>query len=142
MPGRCCLAGDRKGEVGVARVLVVEDDHVIRELLVVNLKMEGHEAVTAVDGSEALRAVADRAPDVVLLDMMLPGVDGWEVAARLKGYEATRTIPIIALSARAMQADIERGMELGVDHYVTKPFDPIELMHLVGTLLPGTDPSL
>lgn len=126
----------------MARVLVVEDDHVIRELLVVNLKMEGHEAVTAVDGSEALRAVADRAPDVVLLDMMLPGVDGWEVAARLKGDEVTRSIPIIALSARAMQADIERGMELGVDHYVTKPFDPIELMHLVGTLLPGTDPSL
>ena len=127
----------------MARVLVVEDDHVIRELLVVNLKMEGHDAVTAVDGSEALQAVADRAPDVVLLDMMLPGVDGWEVAARLKGDEATRSIPIIALSARAMQADIERGMELGVDHYVTKPFDPIELMHLVTTLLIiGTDPSL
>ena len=114
----------------------------IRELLVVNLKMEGHDAVTAVDGSEALRAVADRAPDVVLLDMMLPGVDGWEVAARLKGDEATRSIPIIALSARAMQADIERGMELGVDRYVTKPFDPIELMHLVGTLLPGGASSL
>ncbi len=126
----------------MARVLVVEDDHVIRELLVVNLKMEGHEAVTAIDGAEALRVVADPPPDVVLLDMMLPGVDGWEVAARLKGDEATRSIPIIALSARAMQADIERGMELGVDHYVTKPFDPIELMHLVGTLLPGTDPSL
>lgn len=126
----------------MGRVLVVEDDHVIRELLVVNLKMEGHDAVTAVDGSEALRAVADRAPDVVLLDMMLPGVDGWEVAARLKGDEATRSIPIIALSARAMQADIERGMELGVDRYVTKPFDPIELMHLVGTLLPGGASSL
>lgn len=121
----------------MARVLVVEDDHVIRELLVVNLKMEGHDAVTAADGAEALRAVTDEAPDVVLLDMMLPGVDGWEVAARLKGDEATRWIPIIALSARAMQADIERGMELGVDHYVTKPFDPIELMRLVGALLPG-----
>ena len=126
----------------MARVLVVEDDHVIRELLVVNLKMEGHEAVTAVDGAEALRVVVDRPPDVVLLDMMLPGVDGWEVAARMKGDDATSSIPIIALSARAMQADIERGMELGVDHYVTKPFDPIELMHLVTTLLPGTDPSL
>lgn len=126
----------------MARVLVVEDDHVIRELLVVNLKMEGHEAVTAVDGAEALRAVAEHAPDVVLLDMMLPGVDGWEVAARLKGDGATSSIPIIALSARAMQADIDRGMELGVDRYVTKPFDPIELMQLVDTLLPGTGPSL
>jgi CheY-like chemotaxis protein len=126
----------------VARVLVVEDDHVIRELLVVNLKMEGHDAITAVDGAEALRAGAAQAPDVVLLDMMLPGVDGWEVAARLKGDEGTSAIPIVALSARAMQADIERGMALGVDHYVTKPFDPIELMHLVGTLLPGGAASL
>ena len=114
----------------------------IRELLVVNLKMEGHDAATAVDGAEALQAVVDRAPDVVLLDMMLPGVDGWEVAARMKGDEATRSIPIIALSARAMEADIERGMELGVDHYVTKPFDPIELMQLVASELSGPGPPL
>jgi CheY-like chemotaxis protein len=124
----------------VARVLVVEDDHVIRELLVVNLKMEGHEAVIAVDGAEALAAVAEHAPDVVLLDMMLPGIDGWEVASRLKGDDTTRAIPIIALSARAMQADIDRGMELGVDRYVTKPFDPIELMQLVHTLLTDMEP--
>lgn len=128
--------------VGVARVLVVEDDHVIRELLVVNLKMEGHEPVTAADGGAALQAVAERAPDVVLLDMMLPGIDGWEVAARLKGDDATRAIPVIALSARAMQADIERGIELGVDRYVTKPFDPIELMQLVGAMLSGQESSI
>lgn len=119
----------------MARVLIVEDDHVIRELLVVNLKMEGHEAITAADGADALSAVADHAPDVVLLDMMLPGIDGWDVTARLKGDDTTRHIPIVALSARAMQADIERGMQLGVDHYVTKPFDPIELMQLVNRLL-------
>lgn len=121
----------------MARVLVVEDDHVIRELLVVNLKMEGHETVTAVDGGEALAAVGDRAPDVILLDMMMPGIDGWEVAGRLKGDEETRDIPIVALSARAMQADIERGTALGVDRYVTKPFDPIELMRLVDELAGG-----
>lgn len=118
----------------MARILVVEDDHVIRELLVVNLKMEGHEAVTAADGNEALDVVARTHPDVVLLDMMLPGLDGWEVTSRLKGDSGTRSIPIVALSARAMQADIERGRELGVDHYVTKPFDPIDLMKLVGSL--------
>lgn len=118
----------------MARILVVEDDHVIRELLVVNLKMEGHEAVTAADGNEALDVVARTHPDVVLLDMMLPGLDGWEVTSRLKGDSETRSIPIVALSARAMQADIERGRELGVDHYVTKPFDPIDLMKLVGSL--------
>jgi len=118
----------------VARILVVEDDHVIRELLVVNLKMEGHEAVTAADGNEALEVVARTHPDVVLLDMMLPGLDGWEVTSRLKGDSETSAIPIVALSARAMQADIDRGRELGVDHYVTKPFDPIDLMQLVGRL--------
>jgi CheY-like chemotaxis protein len=123
----------------VARVLIVEDDHVIRELLVVNLEMEGHEAVTAADGAEALAAVDAHAPDVVLLDMMLPGVDGWEVTARLKGDDVTEQIPIVALSARAMQADIDRGRELGVDHYVTKPFDPIELMQLVNSLLDKGD---
>lgn len=118
----------------MARILVVEDDHVIRELLVVNLKMEGHEALTAADGNEALEVVARTHPDVVLLDMMLPGLDGWEVTSRLKGDSETRSIPIVALSARAMQADIDRGRELGVDHYVTKPFDPIDLMQLVGSL--------
>jgi CheY-like chemotaxis protein len=131
-------AGDGTGaQHAVARVLVVEDDHVIRELLVVNLKMEGHETVTAVDGGEALAAVEARAPDVILLDMMMPGIDGWEVAGRLKGDDRTRGIPIVALSARAMQADIERGTALGVDRYVTKPFDPIELMQLVEQLVEG-----
>ena len=119
----------------MARVLVVEDDHVIRELLVVNLKMEGHEAVIAVDGNEALAAVATQHPDVILLDMMLPNLDGWEVTARLKADGQTQAIPIVALSARAMQADIERGHELGVDYYITKPFDPIDLMKLVDSLV-------
>lgn len=119
----------------MARILVVEDDHVIRELLVVNVTIEGHEAVTAVDGTEALAMIGDARPDVVLLDMMLPRVDGWEVTARVKGDPATSAIPIVALSARAMQADIDRGAEVGVDHYVTKPFDPIELMQLVNSLV-------
>jgi CheY-like chemotaxis protein len=120
----------------MARVLVVEDDHVIRELLVVNLEMEGHEAFTAPDGRSALTAVTEHRPDIVLLDMMLPGIDGWEVASRLRSAPATSAIPIVALSARAMQSDIERGLALGVDRYVTKPFDPIELMRLVASLTP------
>ena len=119
----------------MARILVVEDDHVIRELLVVNLTMEGHEPITAVDGAEALVMIEDERPDVVLLDMMLPGVDGWDVTARVKGDPSTSGIPIVALSARAMQSDIDRGAEVGVDHYVTKPFDPIELMGLVNDLV-------
>jgi CheY-like chemotaxis protein len=71
---------------------------------------------------------------VVLLDVMLPGLDGWEVTFRLKADRRTSGIPIVALCAPAMQADIERGREFGVDHYVTKPFAPTDLMKLVGSL--------
>jgi len=119
----------------VARVLAVDDDHVIRGLLEVNLEMEGHEVVSAVDGSDALAKVAECHPDLILLDVMMPNLNGWEVAERLKRDEATRHIPIVFLSARAMDADVRRGAELGVESYVTKPFDPIDLMELVNRLL-------
>jgi CheY-like chemotaxis protein len=119
----------------VARVLAVEDDHVIRDLLEINLQLEGHEVATAVDGGDALDQVAAHAPDLILLDVMMPAVTGWEVLQRLKTEEATRAIPIVVLSARAMEADIRRGTDLGADSYVTKPFDPIQLMELVRRLL-------
>lgn len=119
----------------MARVLAVDDDHVIRGLLEVNLEMEGHEVVSAVDGSDALAKVAECHPDLILLDVMMPNLNGWEVAERLKRDEATRHIPIVFLSARAMDADVRRGAELGVESYVTKPFDPIDLMELVNRLL-------
>ena len=119
----------------MARVLAVDDDHVIRGLLEVNLEMEGHEVVSAVDGSDALAKVAEHRPDLILLDVMMPNLNGWQVAERLKGDAATRHIPIVFLSARAMDADVRRGAELGVESYVTKPFDPIDLMDLVQRLL-------
>ena len=119
----------------MATVLAVDDDHVIRGLLQVNLEMEGYDVMTAVDGRDALEKVAARRPDLVLLDVMMPRVSGWEVAETLKGQAATRDIPVVLLSARAMEADIRKGLDLGVDRYVTKPFDPIELMELVGALL-------
>lgn len=118
----------------MARVLVVDDDQVIRGLLQVNLEMEGHDVVMAVDGEEALDRVAARAPDLILLDVMMPTLNGWEVAERLKGESATSEIPIVFLSARAMEVDVRRGADLGVQDYVTKPFDPIDLMALVGRL--------
>ena len=119
----------------MALVLAVDDDHVIRGLLQVNLEMEGYDVMAAVDGRDALDKVAQRRPDLILLDVMMPHVSGWEVAERLKGDDATRDIPIVFLSARAMEADIRKGIELGVDRYVTKPFDPIDLMDLVSALL-------
>ena len=124
-----------KGRPAVAKVLAVDDDHVIRGLLQVNLEMEGYEVVTAVDGRDALEKVEQEHPDLVLLDVMMPQVSGWEVAQTLKSDPATRDIPVVFLSARAMESDIRKGLELGVDRYITKPFDPIDLMEVVAQLL-------
>jgi CheY-like chemotaxis protein len=119
----------------VARVMAVDDDPVIRNLLEVNLEMEGHEVVTAVDGRDALDKIHADPPDLILLDVMMPNVDGWQVARELKGDPVTRRIPLVFLTARAMEADVRKGTEIGVESYVTKPFDPIELMRLIDRLL-------
>ena len=119
----------------MARVMAVDDDHVIRGLLEVNLEMEGHEVITAVDGQDALDRVRDERPDLILLDVMMPNVNGWQVAETLKNDPETRNIPIVFLSARAMEADVRKGTALGVQAYVTKPFDPIDLMDLVNRLI-------
>ncbi len=121
----------------MARVMAVDDDPVIRGLLEVNLEMEGHDVVTAVDGRDALDKVRADPPDLILLDVMMPNVNGWEAAAALKSDPTTRAIPVILLSARAMEADRRKGEEIGVEEYVTKPFDPIELMELVSRLVQG-----
>lgn len=119
----------------MAKVMAVDDDHVIRGLLEVNLEMEGYEVVTAVDGQDALDKVKVEHPDLILLDVMMPNVNGWQVAEKLKGDPETRHIPIVFLSARAMEADVRKGTDLGVQAYVTKPFDPIDLMELVNRLV-------
>lgn len=119
----------------MARVMAVDDDPVIRGLLEVNLEMEGHDVITAVDGQDAVEKARAELPDLILLDVMMPNVNGWQAAEALKRDPATREIPVVFLSARAMESDLRKGAELGVEHYVTKPFDPIELMELVSRLL-------
>lgn len=119
----------------MARVMACDDDHVIRGLLEVNLEMEGYDVVTASDGQDALDKVRQEPPDLILLDVMMPNLNGWQVAEALQADEATRHIPIVFLSARAMEADVQRGKGLGAASYVTKPFDPIDLMELVAQLL-------
>ena len=116
---------------GPALILVADDDPVIVRLLQVNFKLEGYDVETAAHGEEALRKARDLRPALILLDVMMPGVDGWEVARRLKTDDATNEIPVLFLSARAQEEDRRRGMELGVTEYVTKPFDPGELVELV-----------
>jgi CheY-like chemotaxis protein len=120
---------------GAGRVLVVDDDDVIRQLITVNLELEGFDVVTAVDGQDALEKVKGAGPQVVTLDVMMPRVDGWEAAARLRGDPDTSHVKIILLSARAQEADLQRGERIGVDAYLTKPFDPDELIDVVRRLM-------
>lgn len=117
------------------RVLVVDDDDVIRQLITVNLELENFEVIPADDGQDALDKVKDVRPDVVTLDVMMPRVDGWEAAARLRQDPETAHVKVVLLSARAQEADLQRGEAIGVDAYLTKPFDPDELIDTVRRLV-------
>ena len=117
------------------KVLVIDDDPVIVELLRVNFEIEGFGVVTAADGREGFeRAVADR-PDVVLSDIMMPRFDGLQLLSRLKTDVATKSLPVILLSAKAQNAEVQQGLDMGADDYVTKPFDPLELIDRVNAVL-------
>ena len=116
------------------KVLVVDDDDVIRELITVNLELEGYEVETAFDGQDALDKVKAVNPAVITLDIMMPRLDGWETATRLRDDPETAGIKVVLLSARAQEADMQRGERIGVDAYLTKPFDPDELLDVVARL--------
>jgi len=113
---------------------VVDDDDVIRQLISVNLELEGFEVTTAVDGQDCLDKVKDVDPAVITLDIMMPRLDGWEAASRLRADPDTAGIKVVLLSARAQEADLQRGDRIGVDAYLTKPFDPDELIATVRRL--------
>ncbi len=110
------------------RVLVVEDEPAQREVLAYNLEAEGFAVSRAVDGEEALLLVEEVAPDIIVLDWMMPNLSGIEVCRRLKIRSETRDIPVIMLSARSEDVDRVRGLETGADDYVVKPYSVIELM--------------
>ncbi|HEX2293518.1 MAG TPA: response regulator [Gaiellaceae bacterium] len=109
------------------RVLVADDEPAIRTLCRVNLQLEGIEVLEAENGNAALEAVAREHPDLLLLDLMMPELDGWQVAQRLGSSNDTRDLPIVVLSARASREDIERAHDAGAVGYVIKPFDPVGL---------------
>jgi CheY-like chemotaxis protein len=121
------------------RVLVVEDEPENRLLLGMVLTAEGYEVVETEDGPSALRALAQQLPDVILLDVMMPGMNGYAVFERLREDPRTKPIPVIMLTALAQRADVERAVELGVEGYVTKPFEPSELLHAIEQAL--ADPA-
>jgi two-component system, OmpR family, phosphate regulon response regulator PhoB len=122
-------------------VLVIEDEPAQREVLAYNLQAEGYGVTHAETGDEALIAVEEAQPDVIILDWMLPGVSGIELCRRLKARNDTRAIPVIMLTARAEEADRVRGLETGADDYVVKPYSVIELMARVRTQLRRTRPA-
>jgi DNA-binding response OmpR family regulator len=115
-------------------VLVVDDDEVIRQLIAVNLTLEGFEVVTAVDGQDCLDKVAEADPDVITLDVMMPQLDGWVTATQLRRNPETAGIRVVLITARAQQDDRSRGRQIGVDAYLTKPFDPAEMIRVVREL--------
>jgi DNA-binding response OmpR family regulator len=119
----------------MSHILIVEDDRDIAELLQRYLMRAGHVTDALGDGGEALAFVRARVPDLVILDLMLPGVDGLEVCRTLRRGPETRALPIIMLTARTEESDRIVGLELGADDYVTKPFSPSELVARVGALL-------
>jgi len=115
----------------MARILLVEDNDMNRDMMSRRLQRKGHEVLMAADGMQAILMAESEAPDLILLDMSLPVIDGWEAARRLKGSERTRTIPIIALTAHAMAGDREKALATGCDDFDTKP---IELERLLGKI--------
>jgi CheY-like chemotaxis protein len=124
---------------GLGRVLVVDDDEVIRQLIAVNLTLEGFDVATAVDGQDCLDKVRAIAPEVITLDVMMPRLDGWETAIQLRKSPDTAHIKIVMITARAQEEDIVRGATVGADAYLTKPFDPGEMIRVVRELA-GVEP--
>lgn len=118
-----------------AKILVVEDEPAIQTLIAVNLKRAGHDVVGALDAESAQRQINEALPDLILLDWMLPGMSGLDLARRLRSDVRTRGVPIIMLTARGDERDKVQGLETGADDYVTKPFSPRELLARIQAVL-------
>ena len=117
------------------KILIVEDEKDIIKMLEYNLKKEGFRTISAYDGEDAIDLAMREHPDIVLLDLMLPGIDGLEVCKSLKAQNKTKGIPIIMLTAKSQESDKILGLELGADDYVTKPFSPRELLARIKAVL-------
>jgi len=119
----------------VAKILLVEDNEMNRDMLSRRLERRGYEVVIAVDGAEGIEKAGTEAPALILMDMSLPVVDGWDATRRIKAAPATRAIPIIALTAHAMSGDREKAVEAGCDDFDTKPVDLARLLGKIEALL-------
>jgi DNA-binding response OmpR family regulator len=117
------------------KILIVDDDATMANLLSTVLEFEGFRPLKALSGDEAIRMVKEEAPDLVLLDIMMPGMDGFEVLAHLRKDPRTEKMPVIMLTARTEDRDMFEGWRRGADEYVTKPFDPHRLVEVIGEVL-------
>jgi DNA-binding response OmpR family regulator len=116
-------------------ILIAEDERDIRELLDFTLRYNGYEVIAASNGEEALELIQREMPDLILLDVRMPRIDGYEVCKALKAEPTTSSIPVVFLSAKGQEAEVEAGMQLGAEAYILKPFSPNELASRVGDLL-------
>jgi two-component system phosphate regulon response regulator PhoB len=124
------------------RVLVVDDERDLVELIAYNLQRNGYDVITAPDGRAALESARRESPDLIILDLMLPGIDGTEVARQLRADPATATIPLIMLTAKSEEVDVVVGLALGADDYITKPFSMKILLARLNTVLRRRDASV
>jgi len=120
------------------RVLVVDDEIYIVHILDFSLGMEGYEVITALDGEQALERLKSDRPDLIVLDIMMPKLDGYEVCKAIKSNPATKHIPVILLSAKGRNVDQKTGYDVGADDYITKPFSPRKLVERINQLLGQT----
>ncbi len=125
----------------MAKILLVEDDEMNRDMLSRRLKRKGFEVIVAGDGQQGVAKASTESPDLILLDMSLPVMDGWEAARKIKGDPQTRGIPIIALTAHAMAGDREKALEAGCDEYDTKPVELARVLGKINLFLGGGAPA-
>jgi two-component system alkaline phosphatase synthesis response regulator PhoP len=123
------------------KILAVDDERHIVRLVQINLMKEGYEVVTANNGREALEMIASEKPDLVVMDVMMPEMDGFEALEKMKADPATANIPIIMLTAKAQDADVFSGWQKGADLYLTKPFNPTELLTFVKRIFSSQEES-
>ena len=119
----------------MAKILLVEDNEMNRDMLSRRLIRNGHEVSIAIDGQQGVDMALSQPPDLILMDMSLPVIDGWEATRRIKANDATRRIPVIALTAHAMAGDREKAMEVGCEDYDTKPVELLRLLGKIAALL-------
>jgi len=120
---------------GKPTILVADDEEDVRELVSYRLTRSGYEVIDAQDGEEAFRLASENVPDLMVLDVMMPRLDGYEVTRRVRAEESLRSVPVILLTARSQETDVSRGFEVGADDYLKKPFNPDELVARVRAVL-------